>query len=96
MTAMSRCDDLIGNLSDYIDGELEPELCKELESHLAGCQNCRLMVDTMEMTVKLCRDGAKAEREAGRALEKTVWTFIIDDVSRTARPLDARQISIFN
>ncbi len=58
---MSRCDDLIGNLSNYIDGDLEPELCRELESHLAGCQNCRLMVDTMEMTVKLCRDGAKAD-----------------------------------
>lgn len=58
---MSRCDDLIGNLSDYIDGELDPELCRELEAHLAGCQNCRLMVDTMEMTVKLCRDGAEVE-----------------------------------
>ena len=58
---MSRCDDLIGNLSDYIDGELEPELCRELESHLAGCRNCRLMVDTMQMTVKLCRDGAEVE-----------------------------------
>jgi anti-sigma factor RsiW len=58
---MSRCDDLIGNLSDYIDGELEPELCRELEAHLAGCRNCRLMVDTLKMTVKLCRDGAEVE-----------------------------------
>ncbi len=58
---MSRCDDLIGNLSDYIDGELDPELCRELESHLAGCQNCRLMVDNLKMTVKLCRDGAEVE-----------------------------------
>lgn len=54
---MSRCEDLIGNLSDYIDGELEPELCKELEEHLAGCRNCRLMVDTLKMTVTLCKDG---------------------------------------
>lgn len=54
---MSRCEDLIGNLSDYIDGELEPELCEELEKHLAGCKNCRLMVDSLKQTVKLCKDG---------------------------------------
>lgn len=54
---MGRCDDLISNLSDYIDGELDAETCDELERHLAGCNNCRLMVDTMKMTVKLCRDG---------------------------------------
>ena len=54
---MGHCDDLIQNLSDYIDGELEPELCKELEKHLKGCRNCRLMVDSMKMTVKLCKDG---------------------------------------
>jgi anti-sigma factor (TIGR02949 family) len=54
---MGRCDELITNLSDYIDGELEPELCDQLEQHLAGCNNCRLMVDNMKMTVKLCRDG---------------------------------------
>jgi len=54
---MSRCEDLIGNLSDYIDGELEPELCEELEKHLAGCKNCRLMVDSLKMTVRLCKDG---------------------------------------
>jgi len=55
---MSRCKRLIENLSDYIDGELEPELCADLEKHLEGCNNCRLMVDNLKMTVKLCRDGA--------------------------------------
>ena len=54
---MGHCDDLIQNLSDYIDGELEPELCKELEDHLKDCRNCRLMVDSLKMTVKLCKDG---------------------------------------
>lgn len=54
---MSRCHDLITQLSDYIDGDLEPELCSELEKHLQGCPNCRFMVDSLSMTVKLCRDG---------------------------------------
>jgi predicted anti-sigma-YlaC factor YlaD len=58
MNIMGKCEDLIGELSDYLDGELEPELCKKLEKHLSGCGNCRLMVDTMKKTVQLCRDGS--------------------------------------
>jgi len=58
---MGRCDDLISNLSDYIDGELDAETCDALEKHLAGCNNCRLMVDSMKMTVRLCRDGVCEE-----------------------------------
>jgi anti-sigma factor RsiW len=48
---------MIGNLNDFIDGELEPELCEEISKHLNQCDNCRIMVDTLKMTVKLCRDG---------------------------------------
>ena len=54
---MGKCKDMISGLSDYIDGELDPELCKKLEQHLASCENCRLVVDTMRRTVQLCRDG---------------------------------------
>ena len=55
---MANCEDLIGELSDYIDGALEPELCKKLEKHLSACNNCRLMVDSLKKTVQLCRDGS--------------------------------------
>lgn len=52
-----KCRDYISNLNDYIDGELEPELCDEIERHVGQCENCRIMVDTLTKTVKLCRDG---------------------------------------
>lgn len=55
---MSDCKEIAQQLSDYIDGELDAGLCAELEAHLAGCKNCRLMVDNLRMTVKLCRDGS--------------------------------------
>lgn len=47
------CRDLLGTLSDYVDGELEAELCAQLEQHLAGCENCRVVVDTLHKTVLL-------------------------------------------
>ncbi len=50
-----QCDDLIAQLSDYIDGELEDELCAELEAHLADCQDCKALFDTTRKTVILYR-----------------------------------------
>lgn len=47
------CQYLLGSLSEYVDGELTGELCAELERHLAGCENCRIVVDTLRKTVYL-------------------------------------------
>jgi anti-sigma factor RsiW len=58
------CRDLLGQLSDYVDGELEAALCAELETHLAGCPNCRVMVDTMRKTITLYHAQAPAELPA--------------------------------
>ena len=53
------CRDLLGTLSDYVDGTLKKELCAELEKHLAGCENCRVVVNTLRKTVELYRDEDK-------------------------------------
>lgn len=49
----SRCRELLGSLSDYVDGELEEALCREIEAHMAECENCRIVVDTLRKTVLL-------------------------------------------
>jgi anti-sigma factor RsiW len=58
---MPRCRDIAKELSEYLDGELDSETCAEIEAHMAGCKNCRLMVDTMRRTVTLCREGVEEE-----------------------------------
>jgi anti-sigma factor (TIGR02949 family) len=47
------CEELLGSLSSYIDGDLNPELCQELEKHLAGCDNCRVVLNTTKRTIDL-------------------------------------------
>lgn len=49
------CESLLGSLSEYIDGELSPELCQEIEKHLAGCDNCRIVLNTTRRTIELVR-----------------------------------------
>jgi anti-sigma factor RsiW len=55
MMDKQECQHLLGQLSDYVDGELERTMCEEIERHLAGCQNCRVVVDTLSKTVTLYR-----------------------------------------
>ncbi len=47
------CSEYIRQISDYIDGELPPEVCAALEAHLHDCVNCRIVVDTMRKTIEL-------------------------------------------
>jgi anti-sigma factor (TIGR02949 family) len=51
--AHTNCEELLGSLSEYIDRELNPELCLELEKHLMGCDNCRVVLNTTRRTIDL-------------------------------------------
>lgn len=53
MAHTENCRHLLDSLSEYVDGELEDALCNEIERHLAGCNNCRVVVDTLKKTVYL-------------------------------------------
>jgi anti-sigma factor RsiW len=50
------CSDTLGTLSAYLDGELDEQLCAEINRHMAECGNCRIMVDTLRKTLVLYRD----------------------------------------
>jgi len=56
-----QCQELLAQLSDYIDGELEATLCTEIEEHLAGCNDCRVLVDTTQKTITLYRRQTSVE-----------------------------------
>jgi anti-sigma factor RsiW len=44
-------------MSAYLDDELPPDFCQKLEAHLADCPNCRVMLDSLTQTVRICREG---------------------------------------
>ena len=58
-----QCHHMLGSLCDYIDGDLRAELCREIEQHLAECEDCRVVVDTTKKTVYLVR--ASNDPQAG-------------------------------
>jgi anti-sigma factor (TIGR02949 family) len=48
-----KCKDVIRELSEYLDGELDPTLAEELRQHLEGCEDCGIVVDTTRRTIEM-------------------------------------------
>ncbi len=55
------CQVLKEQLSEYIDGQVDDGLCAEIEAHLVGCNNCRILVDTLRKTILLYRQQSPAD-----------------------------------
>jgi anti-sigma factor (TIGR02949 family) len=56
---MTSCRELQSLLTPYIDGEVTPEQCAEMEAHLAACLPCRRRADAeaaARTIVRRCRD----------------------------------------
>lgn len=51
----ARCKEIFALLSDYLNLELPPDACQEIEGHLAGCPPCIEFVESLRKTVDLCR-----------------------------------------
>ena len=47
------CTDLLSQLGDYLDGELSEELRAEVRSHTAGCEHCRVVLNTTHQTIEI-------------------------------------------
>ena len=55
------CSYLLGSLSEYVDGTLGDQICEEIERHVADCEDCRVVIDTLEKTIYLYRATAEME-----------------------------------
>jgi predicted anti-sigma-YlaC factor YlaD len=47
------CRGVVIEISEYLDGELDPALKIELELHISNCKDCRLVVDTTRKTIEI-------------------------------------------
>ncbi len=55
------CKDVFAALSEYLDAELAPRTCEELEAHLAGCPPCIEFLNSLRRSVQVCRQCGPAE-----------------------------------
>jgi anti-sigma factor (TIGR02949 family) len=50
------CKEVFARLSEYLDAELPPGSCEEIQKHLADCPPCIEFLESLKGTIGLCRD----------------------------------------
>jgi RNA polymerase sigma-70 factor (ECF subfamily) len=56
-----KCKEVFSLLSEYLNLELPPGACHEMEAHIAGCPPCVEFAESLRKTVELCRRYQPAE-----------------------------------
>jgi anti-sigma factor RsiW len=74
------CRHLLESLSDYVDGLLGDTLCAELDRHLAECENCRIVVDTLRKTVYLYHATSAPDPVPDEVKERLYKRLSLDDL----------------
>jgi anti-sigma factor (TIGR02949 family) len=74
-----KCRQLLGSLSEYVDGELDDELCSALEHHMEDCEDCRIVVDTLRKTVYLYHSTADNENIPSEIRQRLYKSLNIED-----------------
>jgi anti-sigma factor (TIGR02949 family) len=52
-------------ISNYLDGEIDPELRRRMEEHFKGCEHCSAVLDGTKNVVRLVGDGRTFDLPAG-------------------------------
>lgn len=55
------CNQVMREISEYLDGELTPDMKRQIERHLEGCGHCRTVLDQVRMTIDIFCDQQKVE-----------------------------------
>jgi anti-sigma factor RsiW len=56
-----KCKEVFALLSDYLNLELPPNACQEIEAHLADCAPCIEFTESLRKTVELCHQYRSTE-----------------------------------
>ena len=58
---MYSCDEVMDELSNYLDDEVTAEIRREMEAHLAHCRTCQVLYDSARKTLRIVTDSSSFE-----------------------------------
>ena len=58
---MFSCEDVLAELSDYLDDELSDRLRKQVEEHMGHCRTCRAVYDSTRKTLRIVTESGSFE-----------------------------------
>ena len=57
--ASESCPEVLLLFSRHLENEIDPEICRTLELHLAKCAHCRASCESLKQTLTLCRNSSE-------------------------------------
>lgn len=74
----AHCKEYFERISEYLDGELDDDICRKIERHLQDCPECRKCLNSLEKTTQLCKEAGKEEIpvDISERLRSTLREFI--------------------
>jgi anti-sigma factor (TIGR02949 family) len=64
-TIQINCQEVWREISNYIDGDINPELRNRMRQHLEGCAHCTAILDGANNVIRLVADGRSFSLPAG-------------------------------
>ncbi len=55
-----KCGRFLKRLSDYLDRDLDPAICRHIDAHIKSCKPCLAFVNTLKKTVGVLRRQPRA------------------------------------
>jgi anti-sigma factor (TIGR02949 family) len=68
------CKQFLQELNDYLDPSIDPETKRHLESHVAACPNCFVVVDTTLKTLQVYK--GMEPQQVPEDLQSRLWAAI--------------------
>lgn len=59
--AAAGCPDIVSLFSRHLEGEIDADVCAEMERHIAACTVCRSACESLRRTLGLCRSAPAPE-----------------------------------
>jgi anti-sigma factor RsiW len=77
---MVSCKTVIANLTNYLDGDIAPEMRQKIEKHLRGCHRCTAVYDSTRKMLVITGDERIFEIPAG--FSERLHAFLDTTISR--------------
>ncbi len=79
------CKEIFERLGDYIDHELDPDMCDEIEKHIEDCEPCVAFINTLRKTVELFRGVGDTilDDPIPDGVSDNLKRFLADNISKT-------------
>lgn len=74
------CEELFDKIGDYIDQELDPRICSEIEDHIKDCEPCIAFINTLKKTVELFQKSKKENGEIPSPVSSSLMQFLKENI----------------